>query len=127
MAATARRYLHADARGSIVAKTKHDGDAVILNNYGEFGIPGAPSISLDQDCAFEDRTHAGSFQALFKLISRNASTKVPSLWRNSQPERTGGHDMKHSEAPHRPVRRSRSYRNNPFHACACHENQSLYL
>ncbi len=39
----ARRYLHADPRGSIVAVTNHQGTAIATNSYDEFGIPDAAS------------------------------------------------------------------------------------
>ncbi len=39
----ARRYLHADPRGSIVAVTNWQGTAIATNSYDEFGIPDAAS------------------------------------------------------------------------------------
>jgi RHS repeat-associated protein len=35
-----RRYLHADERGSIVAVSDNAGNAVAINSYDEYGIPG---------------------------------------------------------------------------------------
>jgi RHS repeat-associated protein len=39
----ARRYLHADPRGSIVAVTNWQGTAIATNSYDEFGIPDSAS------------------------------------------------------------------------------------
>jgi RHS repeat-associated protein len=39
----ARRYLHADPRGSIVAVTNYQGTAIATNSYDEFGIPDSAS------------------------------------------------------------------------------------
>lgn len=36
-----RRYLHADERGSVVAVSNDAGNAVAINSYDEYGIPGA--------------------------------------------------------------------------------------
>lgn len=38
---SARRYLFADERGSIVAVTDANGNALAINSYDEYGIPGA--------------------------------------------------------------------------------------
>ena len=37
----ARRFLHADPRGSIVAVTSYHGAVTTLNAYDEYGIPGS--------------------------------------------------------------------------------------
>jgi len=37
--ATARRYVHTDPRGSIVAVTDHTGNRIAVNTYDEYGIP----------------------------------------------------------------------------------------
>lgn len=39
----ARRYLHADPRGSIVAVTNNQGTAIATNSYDEYGIPDSAS------------------------------------------------------------------------------------
>ncbi|EZP56508.1 RHS repeat domain-containing protein [Sphingomonas sp. RIT328] len=36
-----RRYLHADERGSVVAVSNDAGNAIAINSYDEYGIPGA--------------------------------------------------------------------------------------
>ncbi len=36
-----RRYLHADERGSVVAVSDNAGNAITINTYDEYGIPGA--------------------------------------------------------------------------------------
>lgn len=43
-----RRWLHADERGSIVAVTNDAGNAIALNTYDDFGIPGANNIGRFQ-------------------------------------------------------------------------------
>ena len=47
-AASARRNLYADARGSIVLSTKHDGSAAAINTYDEYGIPGTANTGRFQ-------------------------------------------------------------------------------
>ncbi|RXZ64991.1 RHS repeat-associated core domain-containing protein [Pelagerythrobacter rhizovicinus] len=41
VAASGRRYLHSDARGSIVAVTNYQGTSLATNTYDEYGIPSA--------------------------------------------------------------------------------------
>ena len=41
VADSARRYLFADERGSVVALTDANGNAYAINTYDEYGIPGA--------------------------------------------------------------------------------------
>jgi RHS repeat-associated protein len=36
-----RKFLHADQQGSIVAVTDTNGNAIAINSYDEYGIPGA--------------------------------------------------------------------------------------
>ncbi len=43
-----RRWLHADERGSIVAVTNDAGNAIAVNSYDEYGIPGANNIGRFQ-------------------------------------------------------------------------------
>jgi RHS repeat-associated protein len=43
-----RRWLHADERGSIVAVTNGAGQALAINSYDEFGIPGAANVGRFQ-------------------------------------------------------------------------------
>ena len=43
-----RRYLHADERGSVIAVTNDAGNAVAINTYDEFGIPGSGNIGRFQ-------------------------------------------------------------------------------
>jgi RHS repeat-associated protein len=42
------RYLHADSRGSIVALADAGGNAVAINSYDEYGIPGANNVGRFQ-------------------------------------------------------------------------------
>jgi RHS repeat-associated protein len=42
------RWLHADERGSIIAVTDAAGNAIALNSYDEFGIPGANNLGRFQ-------------------------------------------------------------------------------
>lgn len=43
-----RRYLHADQQGSIVAVTDASGNAIALNSYDEYGIPGSTNLGTFQ-------------------------------------------------------------------------------
>jgi RHS repeat-associated protein len=45
---TDRRWLHADERGSVVAITNDAGNALTINTYDEFGIPGAGNVGRFQ-------------------------------------------------------------------------------
>ncbi|RYF21389.1 MAG: hypothetical protein EOO77_06125, partial [Oxalobacteraceae bacterium] len=36
-----RRYIHADERGSVVSVSDNAGNAIVVNSYDEYGIPGA--------------------------------------------------------------------------------------
>ncbi len=47
-AASARRNLYADARGSIVLSTKYDGSAAAINTYDEYGIQGTANTGRFQ-------------------------------------------------------------------------------
>ena len=42
------RWLHADERGSIIAVTDAAGNAIAINSYDEFGIPGADNLGRFQ-------------------------------------------------------------------------------
>jgi RHS repeat-associated protein len=44
MDAGTRRYLHADQQGSIVAVSDASGNAITLNSYDEYGIPGSTNL-----------------------------------------------------------------------------------
>lgn len=48
LAASGRRYLHSDARGSIVAVTNYQGTSVATNTYDEYGIPSASNLGAFQ-------------------------------------------------------------------------------
>ncbi|WP_230781758.1 RHS repeat domain-containing protein [Sphingomonas sp. Leaf37] len=43
-----RRYLHADERGSIVSLSDNAGNAIRINTYDEYGIPGTNNLGLFQ-------------------------------------------------------------------------------
>ncbi len=43
-----RRWLHADERGSVVEVTNDAGNAIAVNTYDEFGIPGAGNVGRFQ-------------------------------------------------------------------------------
>jgi RHS repeat-associated protein len=45
---TAKRYLHADERGSVVAVTDTSGAAVAINTYDDHGVPGASNVGRFQ-------------------------------------------------------------------------------
>jgi len=48
MDAGTRRYLHADQQGSIVAVSDASGNAIALNGYDEYGIPGSTNLGTFQ-------------------------------------------------------------------------------
>ncbi len=48
VAATDRTNLYADARGSIVMRTGHDGSSASINTYDEYGIPGSSNTGRFQ-------------------------------------------------------------------------------
>jgi RHS repeat-associated protein len=43
-----RKFLHADQQGSIVAVTDTNGNAIAINSYDEYGIPGAGNVGRFQ-------------------------------------------------------------------------------
>lgn len=45
---TARRFLHADERGSIVSVSNHSGAMIGINTYDEYGIPGSGNVGAFQ-------------------------------------------------------------------------------
>jgi RHS repeat-associated protein len=48
MDAGTRRYLHADQQGSIIAVSDASGNAIALNSYDEYGIPGSTNLGTFQ-------------------------------------------------------------------------------
>lgn len=46
--ATTRRYLHIDNQGSIVGVSDANGNAIALNSYDEYGIPGSSNVGTFQ-------------------------------------------------------------------------------